>query len=212
MKTDDLITALAADSGAKVPRVERFAALLLPPVALGVALAVLLSMGFRDGLTHVPTLLVVCMKWAVSLPLALGGLFLAFKLARPQQLPALALPLVLLPALLLIGLIVFDFGQNGIAGWQARMIGKKGPECLFFVPLFSAAPLAAMISILRRGAVLRPHLAALAASLAATGIGASAYELHCTDDSPLFMGLWYVLGLAIVVLVGQALAVKALKW
>eukprot|EP01037_Dinobryon_pediforme_P007706 gene7705-7767_t len=190
----------------------RISALVLPPLALGIGLFVLLLLGFRAGLFTPGILLITCLKWAVSVPLALAGLFLALKLANPLKFSSIAVLVLGVPAVILMALIFWDIGHAGLSGWQSRMVGKNGPECLFFIPFFSTIPLAAMIYILRCGAVMRPNLAALAASLAATGIGATAYELHCTDDSPLFMGLWYVLALLIVIIIGQLFAARLLKW
>lgn len=64
----------------------------------------------------------------------------------------------------------------------------------------------------RRGAPARPTLAGFLAGLAAAGIGASVYAVHCTDDSPLFVALWYTLGIAMVAAVGAALGRIVLRW
>ena len=212
MKTDAFIATLAADTAPRQRTATRISALVLPPLALGIGLLVFLLLGFRTGLFTQGLLLITAMKWAVSVPLALAGLFLALQLANPLKLKPLAFVLLGIPAIILIAMILWDVGHMGASGWQTRMIGKNGPECLFFIPFFSLVPLAAITYILRQGAVMRPNMAALAASLAAAGIGATAYELHCTDDSPLFMGLWYISAFIIVIALGQIFTARLLKW
>eukprot|EP01037_Dinobryon_pediforme_P016326 gene16326-16503_t len=196
----------------KRPPMSSVAALILIPVTLAMMALVLLSLGFRPGYATPGGLAITAMKWAICGPLALAGVFLALNLAMPAKFRTVSLLILALPAVLLLALVLWDLGQTGVAGWQGRMIGHHGPACLLFVPLFSILPLASMIYILRQGAVTRPGLAALAASLAATGMGASAYVLHCTDDSPLFMTLWYALALMIVVGLGQLIAKRFLRW
>jgi len=212
MKTEALINALAADAMTQPKPLARLAAMVLVPLTAVLTIAVLMTIGFRSGFQTSGVLAITSMKWAISVPLALAGIFLSLKLALPLQFRRFSLVLLAIPAGLLLAMIAWELNKLGVEGWQTRMTGRYGLECLVFVPLFSLLPLAAMIYILQQGAVMRPNLAALAASMAATGIGASVYELHCTDDSPLFMALWYVMGLLIMVGIGQALAARFLRW
>ena len=78
--------------------------------------------------------------------------------------------------------------------------------------MLSALPLAALLFALRQGAPSRPALTGAVAGLAATGIGATFYASHCTNDSPLFMAAWYVLGTAIVAVAGALLGARLLRW
>ena len=50
------------------------------------------------------------------------------------------------------------------------------------------------------------------AGLAAAGVGAALYAANCTDDSPLFVGIWYPLAVAIVAASGAAIGRRWLAW
>ena len=65
---------------------------------------------------------------------------------------------------------------------------------------------------LRQGAPTRPTLTGVVAGLFAGGVAAAIYAAHCPDDSPLFVALWYSLGIAIVALVGGLAGRLALRW
>jgi hypothetical protein len=55
-------------------------------------------------------------------------------------------------------------------------------------------------------------LAGAVAGLAASGIAATFYASNCTDDSPLFVLLWYPIAIAIVTAVGYILGKRLLRW
>jgi hypothetical protein len=44
------------------------------------------------------------------------------------------------------------------------------------------------------------------------GVGALLYATHCTDDSPLFVALWYGGATAIVVAIGALAGRRLLRW
>jgi len=78
--------------------------------------------------------------------------------------------------------------------------------------VFSAAPLAALLYALKSGAPDSPALAGAAAGLVAGSIGAAVYATHCIEDSPLFLALWYTIGISAVTLLGAAIGRHTLKW
>jgi hypothetical protein len=69
-----------------------------------------------------------------------------------------------------------------------------------------------MLHAVRQSAPLRPALAGGAAGLLAGAVGAFAYGLHCTDDSPMFLALWYLAGISLVALAGAGLGRRVLRW
>jgi hypothetical protein len=46
----------------------------------------------------------------------------------------------------------------------------------------------------------------------ASGIAATLYASHCTDDSPLFVATWYSLAIGMVALVGYVIGSRVLRW
>jgi hypothetical protein len=69
-----------------------------------------------------------------------------------------------------------------------------------------------MLIALRAGAPRSTALAGTVAGLIAGGLGATLYATHCTDDSPLFVALWYPIGIALVALAGRIAGERLLRW
>jgi hypothetical protein len=65
---------------------------------------------------------------------------------------------------------------------------------------------------LRHGAPTKPGLAGAIAGLAASGIATTFYAANCTDDSPLFVIVWYPLAIGLVALIGFLGGLRFLKW
>jgi hypothetical protein len=55
-------------------------------------------------------------------------------------------------------------------------------------------------------------LAGAIAGLAASGIAATFYATNCTDDSPLFVVVWYPLAVGFVTLIGCLSGRRFLRW
>jgi hypothetical protein len=78
---------------------------------------------------------------------------------------------------------------------------------LIALPVFVAALL-----VLRSLAPTQPALAGAAAGALASGAGAAVYALHCPELGAPFLAVWYVLGMAIPVVLGAALGPRLLRW
>ena len=96
--------------------------------------------------------------------------------------------------------------------WPVYAVGTNAVACMTLIPLLSLAPLAAVLYALRQGAPANPALAGAIGGLMSAGIGATLYASHCVDDSPLFVSIWYPIGVAVVVLAGALIGARALKW
>ena len=59
---------------------------------------------------------------------------------------------------------------------------------------------------------MRPALAGVVAGLVAGGLGAAVYAIHCPDDSPLFVAVWYSIAIAFVATVGGLAGHSVLRW
>jgi hypothetical protein len=78
--------------------------------------------------------------------------------------------------------------------------------------VLALAPLAAILLALRKGAPEQPLFCGAAAGLFAGALGAALYATHCWDDSPLFVAIWYPLGIAVSVLIGALAGSRLLRW
>lgn len=203
MKTDTLIGLLAQDARLR----STFANTLLKAFAIAVVVASLVFLVLlkpRPDLAAVAGSARVLFKFALTLPLAVAALGLVDRLGRPAA-PTGPWPwLIAGVALLLASGLCVELFVVPSDEWAARLVGRNSRYCLLFIPLIALGPLACLIAALRRGAPSHPGRSGAAAGLAATGIAASLYALHCPDDSPLFVATWYLIATSVVVLAGYA--------
>jgi hypothetical protein len=212
MRTDDLIKALTADAGSKEPRVGQA---LVPLLGAGFALSAIL---FVLGLHVRADIAKALLTWRFDLKLALAALlaaaagWLALRMARPAarttapSLAVLAVPLALVAA------VVVELIAVPSSLWMPRAMGSNALWCLGSIPVLALAPLAAILLALRKGAPEQPLFCGAAAGLFAGALGAALYATHCWDDSPLFVAIWYPLGIAVSVLIGALAGSRLLRW
>lgn len=212
MKTDELIRALAADRVMPSVSVGGTLGLFLLP---GIALALLIYFAFI-GLR--PQLVQVLDDPRVLFKIGLMGLLvflsasLVLGLARPGiELGKPAQGLLVLPCILLLGVLI-ELIDVPARQWETRLIGHNALFCLCFIPLLSLAPLVSIFAALRQAAPTEPGLAGAGAGLLASGIGGFFYAMHCPDDSPLFVAIWYSLAIAIVTGSGALAGRRWLVW
>ncbi len=211
MKTDDLIQLLAADYAAPHPNLPARLAGAIAAAAACSFILLALAYGVRPNLAAVAFGWPVALKFIVSLSLAITSAALALRLVRPVV--ERRVWLLLIPAPLILALAgLYDLAITPPATWEKQAIGAHPLACLLSVPLLSALPLAAILWALRDGAPAVPADAGFAAGAMAAGIGSAIYALHCPDDSPLFLAIWYVLAAALVIAAGQLGGARLLRW
>jgi hypothetical protein len=211
MDTNELIHALAADTrprGAPLSTVWWGAAALAVVIAAAVFFA---TIGPRPDIAVASGTLRFLFKFAVTIALAGSAFGVARILSRPDNGRRTLLYLAAAPALLAIA-VILELVVLPPAMWPARMIGSNSLVCLTYIPLFGIGPLAIFLMALRQGAPTRPALAGAVAGLLAGGIAATFYAAHCTDDSPLFVAIWYTIAIAGLALVGAVGANRFVRW
>jgi len=212
MKTDDLIRALTSDLGALGASIEaRFAMAFLPGVLLALALFAI-TLGPRPDLMLVAGDVRFLFKFVVTLSLALCSALLVWRLVRPGAPARLQIAVLAFVPLVLAAGVLMEMMVLPVPSWGTRLIGSNGLVCLVSIPLFALPMLIAEIFALRQGAPTQPALAGVVAGLFAGGVAAAIYAAHCPDDSPLFVALWYSLGIGIVALAGGLAGRLALRW
>lgn len=212
MHTDDLIAALVADAGTPPPSARRRLRLALPVGLLAAALYFLAVLGFRPGLLVALGDARVAFKVLVPLLLAGAAFGWLVRLGRPGQAPGAGRLLLLLPPVLLACGVLVELAVVPEDQWLKRLVGQNWAVCLMNLPLLALGPLVALLFAVRAMAPADPLVAGLAAGLAAAGIGAALYALHCPDDSPLFVAVWYVLATGLTAGVGALLGRRLLAW
>lgn len=211
MRTDEFIRVLAADATPEKPVGAGLAAALL--VGGAVALAVLVgAIGIRPDLeaAFLGLRVVARQTWLVWLALAAGGA--ALRLAIPSGRPGpWFAAIAAVPAFLALAVGV-EMRVVPAADWHRAMMGSSAAACLGLVALLALPILPGVLWALRRGASPRPVLSGALAGLLSGSTAAAIYSLHCTEDSPLFYAVWYVLGILAVTAVGAVLGRRFLRW
>jgi hypothetical protein len=211
MRTEQLIQAMAADT-ARPGRLALVLPLALLAAAALVAAVVLPAMGARPDLGPALMHPRVLVKQAFPLLLAAAAFGAALRLARPEmrlgrwRLALAAVPLVLAAA------VVGELVALPEAAWMPALVGHTSRQCLSLVSLMSLPLLGAALWALRRGASTHPTLSGAVAGLMSGGAAAAIYAVHCTEDSPLFYAVWYVLAILAATALGAALGRRWLRW
>jgi hypothetical protein len=213
MKTDHLITALTADVATKPTPVPRAVALAVA-ASLPIAAAILvLGLHIRpDFWTVLTTSPRFDFKFVFTLATLASGLWLALRLSRPGTDSGPALTALAITAAMLAAAVFTEFLTLPRGMWMTALVGDRAVACMLLIPTLAAAPLAAILYALRSGAPDNPRIAGAAAGLLAGAIGATLYASHCTNDSPLFVAVWYVIGISAVTLAGSLIGSKVLRW
>ena len=213
MKTEDLIGLLAAGETRVAPHLvrQRFAVALGWSMPLA-ALVMVIVYGLRGDLVQALSGTVFWMKLAFAGALALFAGLATDRLGRPGMRVAgvwagLAAPVVLLWLAAAAALVGADPAERA-----ELVFGSSWRSCPFNIALISLPLLAAMLWFVKGMAPTEPALAGASAGLLSGAVATLIYALHCPESSVTFVGIWYVLGIAIPTLVGAALGPRLLRW
>jgi hypothetical protein len=214
MRTDELISALVADQASQ-PRPKPVGRYLTMAILAGFTISAALfsiKLGLRPDIVSALGTWRFDMKFGNSLILVIVATWVAFRLSRPTTtLPSAVRPLIV-PALLLLGAVIYELVTIPSSGWLARATGMNGFMCLANIVFLSFVPLSAVVFALRRGAPMSPAVTGAAAGLLAGALGATVYATHCTDDSPLFVAIWYTQAIGFMALGGMLVGQYVLRW
>lgn len=213
MKTDQLIEALTADLAVKPAPVPRAVGLAIA-ASLPVAAAILVYgpqirpdawalFGVGPRFTF---------KFVFTLSTAAAALWLVLRLSRPGRTPGPAIAGLIGSAILLAVAVGMEMAALPRTLWMPSLIGDRAVACMLLIPTLAAAPLAALLYAMRSGAPDNPALAGAATGLLAGSIGATLYATHCTNDSPLFVAVWYVIAISAVTVIGSLIGSRVLRW
>jgi hypothetical protein len=211
MKTEQLIRAMAADT-ARSPQVTVLLAGAVLAAAALVAVLFLPVLGVRPDLGAALTRVPVLLKQAYPAALAIAAFGAAVRLARPGLgAGGWALALAAVPLVLALAVAV-ELAVLPAADWGRALIGHSIGVCLPSIVGMSLPLLAGTLWALRSGASTRPALSGALAGLLSAGAATAVYAFSCTEDSPLFYAVWYVLAILGVTGLGALLGARLLRW
>ncbi len=212
MKTDELIAFLANGTIAVEPVGARRLVTGCGWGLAGTILLMALLLGVRPDLAnaaHLP------MFWAKLLMPALAG-GLAFHLLRQLAIPGNRITVAPF-ALGLLLLIAVAGAAVALAGTPAGervalVLGSTWKTCVLNITVLSLPLLVAGFLAIRGMAPTRPVLAGGTAGILAGATAAAVYALHCPEMTAPFLGIWYVLGVAVPTAIGAVLGKPLLQW
>ncbi|MCZ8315876.1 NrsF family protein [Phreatobacter sp.] len=210
MKTDDLIASLSRDAAATGPDVHRRLALAFLAAAAAAGAVMLPTLGIRPDIAAASTGMLFPLKILAVATLAVGAMALVRAAARPEA--DLPRGVLVVPVVVLLVALGHEVATQVPANLSARMIGRYWGVCLIAIPLLGLIPLAAILGAMRAAAPRHAARAGALAGFAAGAIAATAYGLHCTDDSPLFVIVWYGTAIALLASLGALLGRRLLAW
>lgn len=212
MKTDDLIKALAADASDPAMPIDRAWGLAAAAATVIAALFFFITIGPRPDIAAAAETVRFLFKPVVTGVLAITAFLALLALSRPVPADEQVLFRLAAPPLLLLAAAALELFTVSSDEWGAKLVGSNVMVCLTYIPLIGLGPLAAFLLVLRHGAPSRPALAGAVAGLLAGGIAATFYAMHCTDDSPLFVGTWYTIAIVGLAALGALAAPRIARW
>jgi hypothetical protein len=211
VKTDDLIDLLAKDAAPQWP----FRTLYVAALCCGIVLAGVLfftTVGLRPNIALAAETVRFPLKFALMLPLALGAAGVTLAMAQPAADSGIWGWFLIAASALAAGAIASELYVLPPELWMTNLVGKNAAFCLRTIPMLALGPLLCLLYVLRRGAPTHPGRTGAWAGLAAGAIGAAWYAAHCPDDSPLFVAVWYSLGILMMTLAGYVSGRHLLRW
>jgi hypothetical protein len=89
---------------------------------------------------------------------------------------------------------------------------ETGFRCMAYSLMGGLATALPMVYWLRKGAPTSPERAGWLTGVAAGGLGAFAYSLHCPFNEIVYIGFWYSLAVGICAVVGRLVVPRLIRW
>lgn len=214
MRTDDLIKMLAAgDATVDHTALARKRMLFFGGALLAAALFLHAYFGVRWEMANDAGDPMFWIKFAYVGVLAVASVAFALRIGRPGVTAGPA-PWVILGtfvALWLIGAISLSVAPSPEAR-EALVFGQTWRSCAKNIAMLATPVFVGMLLIMRTLAPTELRLAGGAAGLAAGTVGAAVYSMHCPELGAPFLGIWYVLGMAIPTVIGALIGPRLLRW
>lgn len=213
MKTDDLISLLAADTAEVPPHAA--ARQIAIAMAVGVPLAILamlLTMGPRPDLAQAIGMPMFWMKVLLPAAVACAGFATLARLARPGVSARAVEWAIAVPVVLLWLLAIAAYAGSPPSERAAMVWGQSWRTCTVSVLMISVPIFVAAFLALRQLAPTRLVHAGACAGVLSGAAGAAIYAFHCRETALPFMAIWYVAGIAATASVGAVLGPRLLRW
>ena len=173
---------------------------------------VLVGLGLRPDLARAILGGMFWLKLGYTASIGLGALAMTATLARPEASHISALKWLLIPMALMGLLGVVDLAETPFSAWGYLWMGRSWKICPFLIFALAIPIYLGLMIAFHRFAPSRLMMTGAVAGLAAGGLAATIYCLHCPEASPLFVLTWYTLGMALAGLAGALAGERLLRW
>jgi hypothetical protein len=213
MHTDELVRMLATGLEPAPTGLARQRWSLALMLSMPIAFALMWwSLGLLPTLSTTVALPMFWIKLALPGVLFVGGLLAATRQARPGARLGLTPWLIGAPLVLIWALAAFTLIDAPPLARRALLYGDSWQVCPFLIAGLSLPTFIATLWAMRGLAPTHLRRAGAAAGLLAGAVGALVYTLHCPELAAPFIGLWYVLGIALPAALGACLGPRLLRW
>lgn len=206
--TSQLIATLSSHM-ATAPAVTYFTPILFGTVILLILILfisiIVLELGLRPDLLNALSHLDYINKLALAALTAIGAIWAMWRSARPTALVAK------LAWMAPLTIALASFAQ-AIAQPALTPNDQSGWACLAYVTGLSLPALALAFCYLRQMAPLKPAWSGFWAGLACSGLAATAYALHCPNDTASYVVMWYIPALLLPAFIGSIAGRYLLRW
>jgi hypothetical protein len=186
-------------------------------LALGVSaivalLGMLVMIGPRPDMMDALGTAMFWIKLAYTGAIGLVGVWAVERLSRPglnagARLVWIALPLAAM-GLMALGRLLTTAPELR----RALVMGASADVCPWRIMATSAPIFLGLVWAMRGLAPTRPGIAGAVAGLAAGGLGAAIYALHCPETAAPFVAIWYSLGILGAGAIGWLTGPRLLRW
>lgn len=184
---------------------------LLPAVLVSVLLTSLV-LGIQTDLIQKMATVFFWLKFSFALTLFLAGALIVIKAAKPGKASSNDILMLSVPVITVWLIAAWTVLQPSAPEILTSVEGSSWKVCSLLIAWLSMPIFIATFWSLRYMASTRPRFSGFMAGLFSGGLAACIYCLHCPELSPVFVGVWYLLGILIPAGIGAVLGKWLLRW
>jgi hypothetical protein len=213
MKTDALIDMLASSAGAIRPgHAARLYGIALV-IGIGCTAALMATMlGPRHDVARAVVLPMFWVKLAFVASLAVLGIVGAWRVALPaRSIGSISRAIAIVVAGLWM-IAAVTLAQSAPQARPALVLGSTWTSCPWLIAGLSLPVFVALASAMKHMAPTHLRRAGAMVGFASGASAALVYAIHCPELGAPFLGIWYVAGIAIPVVIGTLLGDRLFRW